>query len=390
MKTTSEAVVIGGGVIGCSIAYQLTKIGMKDIVLLEKDAIGYGSSGRSSAVVRNHYSNRPTTEIAWKALQMLETFDEGTGENSGFVNTGYIISVPEDKEEGFEHNLKIAQDVGVDTWEITPQEACELHPLLNTEGITRAAYERRSGYADPHGLTQSFANLAKRGGCEIKQGTKVTRVRHEGGKILGVDTDKGAIDSPIVIDAAGPWSRGIAEQVNLQLPLRLTRQQIVYFQANFNYGNEYPVVKDASLQIYFRAGGNNIALCGSGVDNPAPVDPDSYKETADTDFTEKISGLLAKRMPQFADAGVHHTLAGLYTVSPDWNPILDRSDEVEGFYYAVGFSGHGFKLSPMVGLLMAELIAEGGFKTMDASPFGLRRFREGKSFSQSYGDCSTA
>ena len=142
MKTTADAVVIGGGVIGCSIAYQLTKKGMKDIVLLEKDAIGYGSSGRSCALVRNHYSNRPTTEMAWKALQMLETFDEETGKNCGFVNTGYIISVPEEKEAGFEHNLKISQEVGVETWEITPQEARELHPLLNTEGITRAAYEK--------------------------------------------------------------------------------------------------------------------------------------------------------------------------------------------------------------------------------------------------------
>lgn len=390
MKSTADAVVIGGGVIGCSTAYQLTRKGIKNVVLLEKDAIGYGSSGRSCALVRNHYSNRPTTEMAWKALQMLETFDEETGENSGFTNTGYIISVPEDKTAGFEQNLRIAREVGVETWEISREEIREMHPLMDTEGIAGAAYEKRSGYADPHGLTQSFANLAKKGGGEIHQGTKVTGIRHAGGKVQGVDTDKGPVDTPVVIDAAGPWSRGIAEQIGLDLPLRLTRQQIVHFQANFDYGNEYPVVKDIGYQIYFRAGGNNIALCGSGVDNPAPVDPDDYKEVADTDFIEKIGRLLSKRMPRFADAGVHHTLAGLYTVTPDWNPILDRSEEVEGFYYAVGFSGHGFKLSPMVGLLMAELVTDREFRAMDASDFGLRRFAEGRMFGQSYGDCSTA
>jgi sarcosine oxidase subunit beta len=379
LVTTADAVIIGGGVMGTSIAYHLTQCGVRRVILLEKNYLGSGSSGKSGAIIRTHYSTDITARIALKSLHTFAHFADLIGGNVGFVQTGMVIVVPAQDTALLRHKVDFLSGLGINNRLVSVEELRELHPYLHTDDLAVAAYEPESGYADPAGTTFAFAAAARAGGTVIAQGTEVTGVQVSEGKVQGVQTTKGAISSPIVICAAGPWAKHIGGMVGLDLPLKATRHQILTVRRQPDLDARHPVYADFVHATYFRPEGDKLTLVGSleDVEEPGEANPDLYNDKVDFAFIESYSDRLCRRIPIMQGSFSQGGWAGLYTETPDAHPILDHFADPEGFYVAVGFSGHGFKLSPTIGEMMAEFVTTGSCREFDITRFRANRFAEG-------------
>jgi sarcosine oxidase subunit beta len=384
---TADAVIIGGGVMGTSIAYHLTQRGVRRVVLLEKNYLGSGSSGKSSAIIRTHYSVDITARIALKSLHTFAHFDEIIGGNAGFVQTGMVIVSPTAEEDLLRHKVDFLSGLGINNRLLSAEELRELQPYLYTNDLAVAAYEPESGYADPAGTTFAFATAARAGGAMIYQGTPVTGIQVAHGRVQGVRTARGEISSPIVICAAGPWAKQVARLVDIDLPLKVTRHQILTVHRHTDLSARHPVYADVVHATYFRPEGDQLTLVGSlaDVEEPGEADPDSYNEKVDFSFIETYSDRLCRRIPVMQGSFAQGGWAGLYTETPDAHPILDRFVDPHGFYVAVGFSGHGFKLSPTIGAMMAEFVTTGGCEEFDLRRFRASRFAEGDLIGGNFG-----
>lgn len=394
MQSNAEAVIIGGGVIGTSILYHLTQLGMTDVVLLERDILCSGSSGKSAALVRQHYSNEVTIRIAQKSLEIFANFDDLVGGTAGFHQTGWLQLTPPHDKQACEEIVALQQRLGIRAKLVDTNDVHKLFPALNTEAVAVAAYEPDGGFADPHSLATSFVNRAKERGAQVHMGTPVRDVLIDGHQIKGVVTDRGTIETPIVIIAAGPWAKRVGSMAGLKFPLQVLRSQIAIFEPQQIDENPPMVVVDPLHGTYFRPEVGNITLVG-GTESQSNEqrlvsNPDTYNEKADPDYVSGTSAKLCHRLPLFEQAGFVRGWAGMVTATPDWHPILGPIPELDGAYCAVGFSGHGFKLSPAVGLLMAETITQGHATTIDISRFGLSRFETGELFTGKYGAGSKA
>jgi len=375
---TAEIVIVGGGVMGTSLAYHLAAMGVRGIVLLEKEALGAGSTGKSAAFIRHHYSNRVTAELVHKSRPVFENFEEITGFPSDFRKTGYLVLVSAGDETAFRENIALHRRIGIAVEEIAPDEVKRIFPQVKTEDLITAGYERDSGYAEPMSVTEGFARKAKALGAQIRLGTRLIGIETSDSKIQAAITDQGRIETRTLINAAGPWAREIGRMVGIDLPLKLLRHQVFIFHPPFS-----PTSSGTDLgQIYFRPEGPQQFLIGGGNDEEVE-DPDHYPQGVDPETLQEVGRRGIMRFERFEEARFYRGWSGLFTVTPDWHPILGKTD-IEGFYLAVGFSGHGFKLSPMVGRCLAELIVEGRAKTVDISPLRLERFSEGKLLSSKY------
>ena len=387
MKTTADAIIIGGGAVGTSTLYHLTKLGMTDVTLLEKGNLASGSTGDSAAMVRQHYSNEVSIRLVKRSIEIMGSFPDEMGVDV-FTQSGWCFLVPPEAEESFVENMSQLQRLGVRTWEISVQEAVEQHlPGLNPDGIGRVAYEPDGGFADPHGLCQGFADRASDAGASVYPNTPVNGIKMSGDKVTGVRTPSGDIDSPIVVNAAGPWAGSIGQMAGLDLPLEISREQEMMLQVPSDATAPQRAVSNMVERIYFRPT-NRPGTVLVGVGHPKenePVSPDDYDRRADPDFIEDAGARLAHRMPHLADAEVVASWSGLYTITPDWSMIVDRAPGVEGMYLAVGGSGHSFKLAPAIGQCLAEMIATGTATTVDITPLRAGRFYEGDPLRSTYG-----
>ena len=381
VKHTADAVVIGGGVMGCSILYNLAAAGMKNLVLLERDALGSGSTGKSMAVCRMHYSNPVTARMAWESLHVYRSFEEIVGGPSGFVNTGYLLAVgPEDKAP-MEANVSMQSDLGINTSVVSREDAAEIAPMLDVTDAAGLAYEPESGYADPYLVTTSYARQADEMGAAIEMGALVTGIEVAGGAVRAVVTLGGSIETPLAVVAMGPWAHGTLVDLGVNLPLSTVRHQVIGYRRPEELIPSHPVVGDISLRFSFRPDSGGLTLVGTRENEAAA---DSYDQTVDMDAVDETFSKLVHRMPDMSRGFFRGGWSGLFTVSPDWHPVLDRIEAVDGLFCAVGFSGHGFKLAPMVGVTMAELILKGRAETIDISPLRLSRFREGATLRSRY------
>ena len=387
MKTTADAIIIGGGAVGTSTLYHLTKLGMTDVVLLEKGNLASGSTGDSAAIVRQHYSNGVSIRLVKRSIEIFLSMRDETGVEV-FTQSGWCFLVPPEAESSFVENMAQLQRLGVRTWEISVEEAMKDHlPGLNPDGIGRVAYEPDGGFADPHLLCQGFADRARGAGANVCVNTPVTGIKMSGDKVTGVRTPNGEIDSPIVVNAAGPWAGLIGRMAGLDLPLEISREQEMMLQVPSGASAPQRAVSNMVERIYFRPTMQpNTVLVGVGHPKEnEPVPPDDYDRRAGSDFIEDAGGRLAHRMPHLADAEVIASWAGLYTITPDWSMIVDRAPGVDGIYLAVGGSGHSFKLAPAIGQCLAEMIATGSAMTVDLTPLRATRFSEGDPLRSTYG-----
>ncbi len=382
MATTADAVIIGGGVIGTSILYNLALQGLRRIVLLEKDVLASGSTGRSQAILRMHYSNEVTTRLAWESLKLFKEFNQLTGVSSGYKQTGYLVIVNDEDELALKTNIDMQKKLGVNTGIISPTEVKELAPMISMESDEVYAFEPESGYADPYALTTGYAQKARELGAIIKMHSPVINIETKKGKINRVITAKETIETPIVVIAAGPWSGPILHKLGVTTHLVSVRHQIIRLKRPYGKIPYHPILGDIVNSLSARPDLSDLTLIGVGEDEVA--EPETYNRGIDMPIVEETFRKITKRMPDMGEASFMGGWSGLFTVTPDWHPILDAIKEIEGLYCAIGFSGHGFKLSPMVGQVMAELITQPSFQSIDISMLGLGRFEAGRLLASRY------
>ncbi len=381
MSETADVVVVGAGIIGSSIAYQIARRSPLRVVVLEKGAgVAEGSTGASSSIVRCKYTHPEVVRLAHQGQEAYGDWSAFTGldsPRSGLQRAG-VLWLMGDPAQKVEDDADRLEGQGVAVTVLDADELTSRFPDFSTCGVPfdltgetphtcapgeAFLYEDEGGYADPSGANQDLADAARREGAEIRFGTAVTAVRRQGNRVVGVTTDSGeTIDAPLVINAAGPWCNKLNEMagVSLRWTLDPTRVQVLYRELPEGMG-PIPVTADGSTGIYFRpeARGQQILL-GSvlGEDETEVVDPDDYQRNADAAFRDiKIHGL-HHRLPELPHRGGLSGIAGLYTINrQDVHPVLGPT-ELEGWWVANGFSGHGFKLAPMIGSLIAQAVTD--------------------------------
>ena len=392
MTETADVVIIGGGVMGCSIACNLAltagQHGLRRIVLLERDTLGSGSTGRSSAAIRMHYSTAVNAEMAWRSLQIYRNFADIIGGECGYTRTGYLVFAGADDVASFRNNVAMQQSVGIITDIIRADDAAELAPGFTVDDAAGIAYEPYSGHADASGTAYAYATRARAEGVDIRLQSPVSAIETsgDGSRVEAVRTAYGQrIATRVAVAATGPWTARFLAAHGIDVPLVATRHEVLHFRRPLDKVPHHPGGADISNRIYFRPEGQDLTLVGNGNHSDVVDDPEIYAQRASPAFIEDVWQRIARRIPAMADAELATGYAGLYTNTPDSHPVMDRVDGVDGLYLCSGFSGHGFKLSPMVGVLMAELIAHGSATTMDISPLRLSRFAEGNLNNAGYG-----
>jgi len=380
---THDVIVVGGGVMGCATLYYLTQMGVTDALLIERDALASGSTGRSAAILRSHYSNEVTTLMSMYGRDVISNFEEIVGEPGGFVKTGYFFMVSDERVDGLRKNVALGQKVGLQTEEISPDAARELMPDgFDLDGVATVAHEPESGYADSSAVTTGFANAARRAGATFSIGHSVMELIVEGGKVVGVVTPDERIYADRVVLCGGPWSNDLLATVGAPLPLDFVRHQVVVLRRPLDRLPTLPTVGDEPGGYSFRKDSSDTTLVTI---KEEPDDRETYNRNVDAAVAATALELMAKRHSAFADAGWDGGWSGIFTITPDWHPIIDAVPGVDGLFVGAGFSGHGFKMSPAIGRALAELAVDGASHSIDATPLRFTRFAEGDLVQSSYG-----
>jgi glycine/D-amino acid oxidase-like deaminating enzyme len=319
--------------------------------------------------------------LAWTSLRAFANFPEMVGGDAGFVKTGYLVVVGPEDQQGLRKNVAMQQELGVSTGLVTAEDLRELAPMVKVSDGEGLAWEPESGYADSHQVTTSFAARAREMGAEVAMRTVASGVEVSGGRVQAVLTSQGRVETPIAVVAAGPWSRQVLSGIGIDAPLSTVRHQVASIIRPVDQIRDHPIVGDIAQSFSFRPEGSAMTLVGFGEDE---ADLASYNQGVDLHRVPEIMSRLVNRMPAMAESFFRGGWSGLFTITPDWHPILDRVPGVDGLYCAVGFSGHGFKLSPAIGLAMAELITQGRAVSVDLTPLRFSRFAEGDLLTSSY------
>lgn len=357
MSDTYDVIIIGGGINGCSTALQLARAGAR-VALVEKDNIGDGPSGRSSAIIRQHYSNDLTARMAHYSLGVFSDFEEQVGGECGFRRTGFVALVAAKDRAGLEANIALQRGVGIRTELLSAESLREIMPALETADLVAAAWEEDSGYADPYLTVNAYAAAAKRAGVRLLTNTAVTGITQQGGRVTGVTTTGPALSAAAVVNCAGPWAARVARTAGLDIPVNACRVQVSFFKRPPDHAAAHPVVVDFIHATYFRSETGGLTLVGlvDPEEANAIVDPDRYNESVDTEFILDTGERLIRRFPAMERSDSAGGYAALYDISPDWHPIIDEASPGSGFFLCCGSSGHGFKLGPATGLITAERV----------------------------------
>ena len=359
---------------GASTAYHLTRNGIRDIVLLEREPmLGMGSTGRNAGGVRHQFSNEANVKLSIESIGMFERFADEVGYQIDFHQHGYLFLLSTEKDlRDFRRNIELQRRLGVKVELLDTSQVSELVPGLGLDGVIAATFCGRDGIADPNGVTMGFAKAAVSQGVEICRETEVTGITIKNGRITGVDTSRGKISTSTVINAAGPYAREIGRMVGVSIPVDPFRRHIFITEpvpAGLSAPASRIMVIDFQTTFYFHREGAGILFGMSD-----PDEPSSFNLTTNWELLEKINGVAVKRLPVLGDSGIAHAWAGLYEMTPDAMPIIGPAKDVEGLFIIAGFSGHGFQHSPAAGRILAEMIARGGARDTDVTLFSLDRF----------------
>jgi sarcosine oxidase subunit beta len=353
MKSKAEIIIIGGGVIGASIAYNLADKGMKDIVVLEQNYIASGSTGSCGAGIRQQWGTEMNCLLSKKSMEIFENINNilDTQRDIELKQGGYLLLAFSKKElDQFKENVKLQHRYGIPSEILTVKEAKEIVPQLNTEGITGATYCPPDGLANPFRVTQAYVEAAQRKGVEFYTYTKAEDIITENGKVKKVITDQGEIETNKVVNAAGGFSKEVSRMAGIEIPTKSERHEIlVTEQVNPILK---PMVMSFSYNIYCQQTPDGSFVMGYG----DPDEPESHNIKSSWQFLEEMSKKATHLLPFLKKIRVIRQWAGLYNITPDAQPILDEATDLEGFFMAVGFSGHGFMIAPMTGILMSEMI----------------------------------
>lgn len=386
MDRTYDALMIGGGIMGLSTALQLSRAGLK-VGVLEKANIGAGSTGKSSAIIRQHYSNETTARMALESLRVYQNFGEQVGGVSGFTRTGFLVLTRAADIDGLHANVEMQRSIGIDTEVLDRDQLADGWPYLTTQDLVAAAYEPESGYADPNLTLNGFAGALRDQGAALHVNTEVVEIEFgPGRKVQGVGTTSGRFSAPTVVNCAGPWGAQVARQAGVDVPINPCRVQVAFLKRPADHESSHPVVADFVEGVYWRDETGSLTMVGliDPSEADAIVDPDHYAEALDPGFLLDAGGKVVRRYPALERSDAAGGYAALYAITPDWHPIIDEAIPGSGFYICSGFSGHGFKLGPAVGRMTADMILGRDSGLTDRSLFRLSRFEEGKPVRGSY------
>jgi sarcosine oxidase subunit beta len=376
-RDSADILILGAGVVGTSIAFHLASRKAGRVMVVDQGSVAHGGSGRSSALVRMHYSFPPEVQLAAKSLAMFRAWPEVVGRPGDFRKTGFVRVVPEGEIDRLRANVAMQRSFGVNALVLTAAELREVAPGWSFDDVPAAAYEPDSGYGDGAGVATDFLSRAREMGVLYRSGTRVTALRASGGRVLGVDTEAGPIDAPIVVAATGPWSRPLLAQVGFDLPVEPEFHEVAILRNPKGLPHSGPACIDSILAVYFRPEVGGLTLVG-GFYGKRRVDPDEYPQSVSQDSLVSLASGVAKRIPALEDASLARGITGVYDMSPDSRPLLGEVPGVMGLHVAAGFSGMGFKISPAVGLVLSELLLDGRATTVDIADFRPGRFAEGK------------
>jgi Glycine/D-amino acid oxidases (deaminating) len=378
MNPTADVIVVGAGVQGASLAFHLALRGTR-VLVLERDTVAAGATGRSSGFVRMHYDLESESRLAWASFPYFCDWAEKVGAGDcGFVRTGFVQLMPPQLAEQTRANVAMQQRIGIPTRIVQPAEIAELVPGARTDDIGVGAYEPESGYADPSGTAAGFLAAARAHGAQLMQGCTVRSVEVDGDAVVGVETDRGRFSAPIVVDVGGAWAAALARTVGVDVPVEAWRHDTAFFGLPSGRVTDFPIVIDEVNEVYFRPEGRDMMLVGLETNNEIGGSPDRPLSPASPASIEEMVQRLCLRVPWMADGTfrtAHGGQDGMTTA--DQRPILGRAGP-EGFYLACGFSGTGFKTAPAIGACMAELILDGRATTVDIAAYSLDRFAEGR------------
>jgi sarcosine oxidase subunit beta len=378
MANTADVLIVGGGVMGLAIAQALAQRKAGRVVVLEKSFIGAGSSGKSGAIIRQHYSNPLTARMAQLSLKVFERFHDIYGGPPVFTRTGLVIIVQRKDQAALERNLAMQQGLGIQSRMVSAEDLKEIDPIAHLDAEELAAYEPQAGYVEAAEVLASWAAAARRDGADIREGVAVRDLVVEGGRIAGAETSEGRCACRDLILATGPWAAELLRRQRIALPVQACRTQVALFRKPAPPSAPGATYGDFAQGIYFKPTHGEQLHAGSiaGEEINEPVNPDDYDDSADPQFTRSIKRRLDRRYPALCRGYGRGGYGALYAVTPDWHPIIDKLPGVEGAWCAVGFSGHGFKLSPLVSQLVAEMVIDGAARSLDIRPLRLARFAE--------------
>lgn len=390
LPRTHEVIVIGAGVVGTSVAYHLAALGARDVLVLERAQVGAGTSAQSSGILRTHYSVPENVELARRSWQVFERFAEVLGDeeaSAGLVRCGYLIAAPEGpKLAALRDSIDGQRARGIEVRELSPAEAAARLPICRFDDAALIGFEPQAGFADAYLVASGFARAARRRGVRIAEGVEVQGLVIEHGRVVGVDTPQGRLLAGTVVSVQNIWAKSLERWTGIAMPVTAERHVVLALEGPEPYTFAMPVYKDLGSpgMLYCRSYGGTQMLVSEGTSGEPLAEPDAEQGDVSMDTVVEIGAQVAERFPSFETAGLASSWTGVYDVTPDWNPVLGRVPGLDGLVVAFGFSGHGFKLSPAVGCVLAQEVL--GLPTDVAlAPYSIERFRTGRLLSGRYG-----
>ncbi len=385
MAESADVVVVGAGLFGTSIAFQLARRGAGSVVLVERGPVCSGDSGVSFSMIRRHYSNEPVARLAMRGVEIIKHWPEevGTGD-SGYVRTGYLLTATPDRVEALRDNVTRLRSWGLETSVVDLDEITALEPLLSLEGISAGAWEPDGGFADRYRMTLGWFAAGVQAGVRPAIGRTVTRILVDGGRAYGVDTDAGPIHAGTVVLAAGSWGRELAQTASLELPISLRRLEVAFVRQPADRPQVQVTFSDMASNVVMRPDRAGLAWVVAYQPEVRYERRDDCPRELSPEYESAIRAGLRARVPSYAGAEWAGGFAGAYDYTPDWNPLVGPAPGLDGLYLALGWSGHGFKLAPSVGEVVADAIV-GRTPEIDVSPLAPDRFERGAPLRLAYG-----
>ncbi len=387
----ADVIVIGAGVIGCSIAFHLATLGRLRVHVVDRLTIGAGTSAQSSGILRTHYSVPQNVELARRSFAAFERFAEYVGDDeadAGLVRCGYLIAAPEGpRRAALQTALAQQQAMGVPVQFLDAREAAERLPIARFDDAALIGFEPEAGFADAYLVASGFARAARRHGTRFHEGVAVEGLLREGSRVTGVLTAQGPMHAGLVISAQNIWTPELQAWTGIAMPVYPERHRVFAFETPAApYTQAMPVYKDLGSpgMLYCRSYGGRQMLVSEGIAGERLAAPEIEQADIPMDAVLEVGEQVAERFPAYAEAGLASSWTGVYDVTPDWNPVLGAVPGVQGLLVAFGFSGHGFKLSPAVGRLVAQL-ALAQPTEVAADPYAIERFAQGRLLTGAYG-----
>jgi sarcosine oxidase, subunit beta len=366
-------VVVGGGVIGTSIAFHLAEAGVPEVLLVERGELASGSTSKAAGGVRAQFSDRLNIQLGARSLEAFAAFGSRPGHEIDFRRVGYLFLLSRSEDVAtFEHSIELQNRLGVPSRLLDPGEARRLSPLVDTDGLLAAAFSPDDGLATPEAVVQGYAAGARRHGARLLTGCELLEVRVDGGAIRAVVTSRGVVETSVLVCAAGAWSRRVGAMVGVDLPVTPSRRQVLLTEPVPDLPERLPMTIDLASTFYFHREGPGL-LMGMSLDD----EPPGFNLDRDDAWIPRLVEAIARRAPSLADVGVAGGWAGLYEVTPDHNALIGEAPRPARFLYATGFSGHGFLQGPAVGEVARDLFL-GRPPPVDVAPLAVDRFDEGR------------